>query len=71
MNIEIEKDKRFYALELESEECQCGKQKKSGFSFCYNCYKSLPFEMQNALWKRIGHGYEEAYEEAFRFLIED
>lgn len=69
--IEIEKDKRFYVSELESEECQCGKPKKSGYSFCYGCYSSLPFEMQQALWKRIGQGYEEAYEEAVQFLISD
>ncbi len=57
-------DPGFYAKELDSEECQCGRTKKSRMSFCYSCYRSLPRDIQRALYARIGKGYEEAYEEA-------
>ncbi len=58
----------FYAKELDSEECQCGRTKKSRMSFCYTCYKSLPRDIQRALYALIGSGYEEAYEEAVACL---
>lgn len=62
------KDFRFYAKELKSEECQCGRQKKSRMSFCYSCYKSLPVNIQKRLYYPLGNGYEEAYEEAVQWL---
>jgi len=62
------KDFRFYASELKSDECQCGRTKKPKMSFCYICYKSLPADMQKALYQRIGDGYEEAYDEAVVYL---
>ena len=61
-------DIKFYLKELQSEECQCGKPKNKGFSFCYGCYKSLPIEMQRALWQQIGAGYEDAYDQALKYL---
>lgn len=61
---------RFYLYELQSEECQCGRAKKPGRSFCYKCYSSLPRETQRGLYSRIGAGYEEAYEEAVAWLSE-
>lgn len=61
-------DKKFYVEELTSEECQCGKTKKSGFSFCYFCYYLLPRDMQRDLYNQLGHGYEEAYDAAVEFL---
>jgi hypothetical protein len=61
----------FYLNQLKSNECFCGGTKKPKMSFCYPCYKSLPNEMQRALYQRLGDGYEDAYEEACQFLMED
>ena len=61
--------RKFYIDELRSEEClACGRPKKRGQSLCYHCYSSLPHHMQQALWQRIGDGYEEAFEEAVSWL---
>ena len=65
-----EKDVRFYLQELQSEECQCGRWKKPGYSFCFICYRRLPRDMQRALYRRVFDGYEEAYEEAVAFLTD-
>lgn len=62
------KDQKFYFEELRSEECQCGRAKKRGWALCHKCYSSLPHEMQIALYRQIGDGYEEAYEEAVAWL---
>lgn len=68
-NIETrKKDFFFYFGELESEECFCGRAKKSGKSFCYRCFTELPYEMRRALYKRIGDGYEAAYDAAVDYL---
>ena len=64
----MSKDFNFYLTELQSNECQCGRGKKSGKSFCYICYNKLPKEMRNPLYQRIGDGYEEAYEDAVEYL---
>jgi hypothetical protein len=61
-------DKRFYYIELMSNECACGYPKKRKQSFCYKCFKSLPEEMQKALYRLIGNGYEPAYDEALAYL---
>ncbi len=63
-----EKDLKFYIIELNSEECICGRDKVPGNSFCYTCYKSLPGDMQRALYQRMGGGYEAAYDEAVLML---
>jgi len=63
-------DAKFLLEELASEECQCGKYKKKGNSFCYNCYSSLPNDIQKRLYKRFRNGYEEAYEDAIEHLKE-
>jgi len=63
-----QKDFLFYIGELKGNECQCGKWKKPGRSFCFTCYRSLPRHMQGDLYCRIGQGYEEAYDEAIKFL---
>ena len=55
-------DAAFYARELASNECQCGARKKRGWAFSQ--------DMQQALYARIGNGYEEAYEEAVKELTE-
>jgi len=37
-------------------------------AFCHGCWKRLPGKRQRALYRRIGEGFETAYEEALRFL---
>jgi hypothetical protein len=62
------KDMQFYVGELRSEECQCGQWKKPGYSLCYRCYKALPRDMRNDLYKLVGRGYEAAYDAALKYL---
>jgi hypothetical protein len=72
--VETEQDvtpSNFYYKELRSDGCFCGKEKKPGFSFCYPCYSELPEELRSNLWLKMGEGYEEAYDEAMKFLEED
>lgn len=58
----------YYLKELRSTECQCGQEKTEGRSFCYGCWKKLPEELRKPLYKRIGDGYEQAYERACQCL---
>jgi len=64
-------DTKFYLQELNSEECACGSWKKPRYAFCWVCYHKLPDYMQKELYQRLGDGYEEAYDEAARWLEED
>jgi hypothetical protein len=48
--------------------CACGRGKQTGNSFCYRCYGSLPKDMQRALYRLVGDGYEAAYAAALQFL---
>ena len=68
MTEEEAKDRQWYYRELMSEQCLCERPKKARYSFCYRCYKSLPFHLQKELYKGLGAGYEEAFEEAVKFL---
>ncbi len=61
-------DKRFYILQLKIEECMCGEHKKRGLAFCFRCYKSLPTDMKRELYQPVGNGFEEAYDEAVKYL---
>ena len=61
-------DRAFYTAMLVSEECLCGKTKLRSNSFCYSCYKSLPVEMQRALYRGLGRGYEQAVDAATVWL---
>lgn len=63
-----ERDRAWYAKEIRSNECACGDPKKPGHVFCFKCFKSLPPEMQADLYLQMGDGYEEAREEAGRYL---
>lgn len=48
--------------ELVSTTCKaCGGSKPRGRSHCRRCYHVLPKAMQWALYRKVGHGYEEAY----------
>lgn len=61
-------DLKFYINVLESEECQCGKWKRVKMAFCYSCFKSLPGAMQRDLYRRLGDGFAENYEESAAWL---
>jgi predicted amidophosphoribosyltransferase len=43
----------------------CGAAKQVRQSFCKRCYRSLPHPMRQALYRRMGAGYEEAFAAAF------
>jgi len=62
-------DRKFYIDALASEECHCGRWKKSKMSLCYKCYSSLPDDLKKGLWRRIEDGYGEAYDDAVGWLI--
>jgi len=62
------KDMRFYLDSLMSNGCLCEGKKQRGHSFCWRCYNELPAQMKRALYRRIGDGYEEAYEDAVTWL---
>jgi hypothetical protein len=64
-------DWKTYFKDLKSDGCMCGKPKQSGKSFCYSCWSKLPSEIQRALYKRIGSGYEAAYDEATVWLTRE
>lgn len=66
-----ERDRAWYAKELRSNECACGKTKKPGYVFCVNCFYSLPKEKQDDLYLKMGEGYEEAREKADLWLEEN
>ena len=58
--------------ELASDECAvCQNRKNPKQSFCVRCYYDLPYEMRAELYRRFGGGYEEAYDAAKSFLLEE
>jgi hypothetical protein len=59
---------RLAVKELVSETCHCGARKQSRNTFCRREYFALPPAMRQALYNRIGEGYEEAYQAARQFL---
>ena len=44
--------------------CRCGALKRTKQPFCNTCYDKLPRQYQVALYKRLGEGFEEAYQRA-------
>jgi len=46
----------------------CRGSKESRHSFCGRCYHALPKSMQSDLWRRFGHGYEQAFADAQDWL---
>lgn len=46
----------------------CKNEKPKNSAFCKNCYFMLPREMQRALWKRMGQGYELAVDNALQWF---
>ena len=59
-----------YLEELSGDTCHCGAGKARNQTFCTTCYFKLPREMRARLYKRMGHGYEEAVDEAKAYLKE-
>lgn len=57
--------------ELEGTVCPCGGPKASRNTFCRTCYFTLPYDMRQALYRRIGEGYQEAYAAAIAHLKEN
>lgn len=46
----------------------CGGSKRARMSHCLGCFMRLPKSMRDALYRRIGQGYEQAYRESNTFL---
>ncbi len=61
----------FYIDDLDGTTCQCGRPKKSRKSFCGSCYAALPMELRRSLYRRIGAGYEAAFDSAAIWLREN
>ena len=57
-----------YFYDLQGKECQCGKPKQPKKSFCPSCYKKLPLNLQSDIYKRIGEGYQEAFDASVEYL---
>ena len=57
--------------ELRGKTCRCGRAKRPMQSFCWQCYSALSLPTQNALYRRFGNGYEEAYAAAVAELRGD
>lgn len=53
---------------LKSTQCVCGAKKVPMQSLCRACFYSLPKGAQNALYRKVGQGYEKAYESACLIL---
>ena len=62
------KYRRDLIKELMGPKCRCGKAKGHGDTFCRGCYYVLPESMRPTLYRRIGEGYEDAYERACTVL---
>jgi hypothetical protein len=60
--------RRTLIAELMGVVCRCGKPKARGNTFCRACYLSLPMDARTALYKKIGEGYEDAYQRACEML---
>lgn len=55
--------------ELQATKCtSCFGVKKRAQTFCGFCYHALPREMQTALYRRVGAGYQEARDAAVACL---
>jgi CDGSH-type Zn-finger protein len=55
--------------ELSGLTCRCGHSKVAKQGFCHGCYVRLPDTLKSQLYRRIGHGYEEAYDRAVEILV--
>jgi hypothetical protein len=55
--------------ELIGQTCRCGSSKAMKQTFCRRCYYALPAALRNALYREMGYGYEQAYDEAVAYLL--
>ena len=62
------KDIKKYVEALDSTTCACGRPKERKKSFCWACYRRLPRRMREALYSKIGRGYEGAVDAALELL---
>ena len=57
---------------LQSNICPaCSKAKKPRHALCFQCWRLLPHEQRDALYDRVGQGYEAAFDQAMRTLKVD
>jgi hypothetical protein len=56
-------------MALAATKCICRKPKQQRRAFCLGCYLRLPPGMQKALWRKVGHGFEQAYAAAKERLL--
>ncbi len=49
---------------LDSDRCVCGRAKGDRAAFCMADYFSLPYQLRQSLYSRVGRGFEEAYSAA-------
>ena len=54
--------------ELKGVTCRCGSMKARSQTFCRKCYFRLPHIFRNALYRKVGEGYEEACDQAVEHL---
>lgn len=47
----------------------CGERKNARQTFCLRCYKQLSISTQRSLYRRVGHGYEQAVLKAMDYLF--
>jgi hypothetical protein len=59
---------RALVAQLAAVGCICGDPKDTRRTFCKRCYYALPPRLRSALYAKLGHGYEEAVDEAEAFL---
>jgi hypothetical protein len=61
--------RNYYLKILAGNECPyCDGPKQRGYAFCYDCYFSLPKDLKNGLYRKIGQGFEEAVDEALGWM---
>ncbi len=67
---ETSTERRFRCLHaLQSTTCGgCSGPKPSRKSVCGKCYSKLPKNLQSRLYRKIGDGYEEAFDNALTYL---
>lgn len=54
--------------ELSGTTCHCGATKEKNQTFCKRCYFALEPGQRRALYRRVGNGYEQAYDAAVEAL---
>lgn len=55
--------------EFNGNKCRCGSEKRAYVTFCGKCFYALPHNIRIMLRRKLGEGYEEAYESAVQFLV--